>query len=395
MLAANEEIGWHPEHIKHGRFGKWLEGNVDWALSRDRYWGTPLPIWECDAEDCDERFCAGSIAELREKGGRGPGGPPPPLHRRGRIRLRARRLQRHDAQGPLGDRHLVRLGLDAVGAVPLPLREPGAVRGAIPRRLHLRGHRPDPRLVLHPARRGGPALRHLELPQRGLPRPDPRPRGPEDVEEPRQRGRALGRDRAPRRRRLPLVLLRLPAALVGVPVLGGHGRRGGPPLPPHPLEHLLVLGHLRQRLRAGDRRAALRAQVDRRRVDPRSPSSTAGRSPGCSARSPRSASRWTAFDCTAAARAIAGYTEELSNWYVRLSRRRFWDGRPGGARDPSLLPRRDRQDARPLHPVHRRGDLRQPSLRPGDRPGRSPWTSGRTRRRTQSTSATSPRSASS
>jgi isoleucyl-tRNA synthetase len=70
MLATNEEIGWHPEHIKHGRFGKWLEGNVDWALSRDRYWGTPLPIWECDQDDCNERFCAGSIAELREKGRR-------------------------------------------------------------------------------------------------------------------------------------------------------------------------------------------------------------------------------------------------------------------------------------------------------------------------------------
>ena len=68
MLAANEEIGWHPEHIKHGRFGKWLEGNVDWALSRDRYWGTPLPIWECDAEDCEERFCAGSISDLRDRG---------------------------------------------------------------------------------------------------------------------------------------------------------------------------------------------------------------------------------------------------------------------------------------------------------------------------------------
>jgi isoleucyl-tRNA synthetase len=72
MLAANEEIGWHPEHIKHGRFGKWLEGNVDWALSRDRYWGTPLPIWECDQNDCDERFCAGSIAALREKGAEVP-----------------------------------------------------------------------------------------------------------------------------------------------------------------------------------------------------------------------------------------------------------------------------------------------------------------------------------
>ncbi|MGC1165428.1 MAG: isoleucine--tRNA ligase [Solirubrobacterales bacterium] len=78
LLANNEAIGWHPEHIKHGRFGKWLEGNVDWALSRDRYWGTPLPIWECQGEDCDGRFCAGSVAELRERSG---GDVPADLHR--------------------------------------------------------------------------------------------------------------------------------------------------------------------------------------------------------------------------------------------------------------------------------------------------------------------------
>jgi len=78
LLANNEEIGWHPEHIKYGRFGKWLENNVDWALSRDRYWGTPLPIWECSGEDCDGRFCAGSVAELRE---RARGEVPGDLHR--------------------------------------------------------------------------------------------------------------------------------------------------------------------------------------------------------------------------------------------------------------------------------------------------------------------------
>jgi isoleucyl-tRNA synthetase len=72
MLAENERIDWHPEHIKHGRFGKWLEGNVDWALSRERYWGTPLPIWECASAGCEQRFCAGSMDDVRERGGELP-----------------------------------------------------------------------------------------------------------------------------------------------------------------------------------------------------------------------------------------------------------------------------------------------------------------------------------
>ncbi len=263
LLAANHTVDWHPAYIRDGRFGEWLENNVDWALSRDRYWGTPLPIWRCGR---GHLRCVGSLSELSDLCGRDVTGIDPHRPTIDEVTFtcgtcagdvgRRRRGRRAVGVPPgrAGDRRLVRLGLHAGGPGRLPARRGVGGGLHVPGRLHLGGHRPDPGLVLLPAGHQHHRVRGEPVPPRRLPGPHRRRRGPQDVQVPRQHHRPLVDPRHPGRRRHALVDVQPGVALDADPGDARRHRHGHAGHAAHAVEHVQLLHDVRVAERVRPRR---------------------------------------------------------------------------------------------------------------------------------------------
>ncbi len=282
-LANNQTIRWIPEHIRDGRFGDWLKNNVDWALSRERYWGTPLPLWICDT--CGHVHAVDSAAAIEA---RNPAAFEPFAKAKAADPSLSEHLKvhkpwiddvvfpcdecpRHRAPRARGHRLLVRLGLHAVCAVGLPAPGPGQVRRGVPGRLHQRGHRPDARLVLLAADDLDACCSTRRRPFKSCIVLGPRHRQArqEGVEVQGQLHPARQDPRHRRRRRDALVLLRVEPAVEQHALLTGERAPRAAGVPGQAAQRLLVLHHLR-----GHR--WLRSRTSPRRPAPSAGSSTAG-----------------------------------------------------------------------------------------------------------------------